>query len=116
MGPVGTLAMYYSCCYALLIGFPLFVHSARVQPKVAVTRINDLATLESIRGSLSPTSQERTYVVGDTQSIPVGHPVVEVVLDRWRQQSKPGSRGVRDDHKVALAVEGGGMVSTLQVK
>jgi predicted patatin/cPLA2 family phospholipase len=39
------------------------------------------------------------------------HPVVEVLRTRHREDSRPGARS--DDHKVALAVEGGGMRGVL---
>jgi hypothetical protein len=37
------------------------------------------------------------------------HPVVRVVVERWKTKSKPGSRHPDDKAKVALAIEGGGM-------
>lgn len=39
------------------------------------------------------------------------HPVVDVLRTRYREDSRPGARS--DDHKVALAVEGGGMRGVL---
>lgn len=37
------------------------------------------------------------------------HPVVDVVIDRWKRKSRPGRRDAGDAAKVALAIEGGGM-------
>lgn len=51
------------------------------------------------------------YVEADTSMINdrQRHPVVEVVIDRWKMMSKPGKRDRNDFAKVALAIEGGGM-------
>ncbi|GMH34266.1 hypothetical protein BSKO_02100 [Bryopsis sp. KO-2023] len=47
----------------------------------------------------------------DVYSLPLGlklnHPTMRVLEERWRGNSKPGQR--RDDFKVGLVVEGGGM-------
>ena len=46
-------------------------------------------------------------VVGNVTDVNPHHPVVQAVLERWRRDSKPGKR--YDTHKIALAIEGGGM-------
>ena len=44
-------------------------------------------------------------------SVPIGHvhPVVYIVLQRWKEGSLPGERHMLDKNKVALCIEGGGM-------
>ena len=48
-------------------------------------------------------------VRGNTSSIPSNHPVIEAIMQRYQECSLPGKRGPRDGHRIALAVEGGGM-------
>ena len=52
-------------------------------------------------------SKVKDEVVGNTQSIPNTHPVIDAVVKRWREGSKPGCRN--DTNKIALSIEGGGM-------
>ena len=49
---------------------------------------------------------------GDTQNINSNHPVIELVLDRWRNGCKPTKRRFHDKAKIALCIEGGGMRGT----
>jgi len=49
------------------------------------------------------------YVRGNTSNIPQNHPVIEALLERWRNDSLPGKRADGDVHKIALSIEGGGM-------
>ena len=48
-------------------------------------------------------------VNGNTSRTSANHPVVLAVIDRWRSQSLPGKRDSKDENKIALAIEGGGM-------
>ena len=48
-------------------------------------------------------------VTADTSMVRHDHPVIKVVLDRWKKNSVPGNRERDDVDKVALAIEGGGM-------
>ena len=50
---------------------------------------------------------KKVCAIGNTSHIPSGHPVLQLVLNRWRENSIPGSR--KDQYKLALAIEGGGM-------
>lgn len=47
---------------------------------------------------------QRIQILGNTSSIAPSHPVVEAVVQRWREQSQPGHRS--DSHKIGLAIEG----------
>lgn len=58
---------------------------------------------------MKPASVRSFAVTADTSMIRQDHPVIKVVLDRWRKSSLPGNRGEDDNNKVALAIEGGGM-------
>ena len=48
-------------------------------------------------------------VIGNSTTIPINHPVIELVLQRWVNGSLPGHRAALDNNRVALCIEGGGM-------
>jgi hypothetical protein len=52
---------------------------------------------------------ETMVAIGQTDAIPSTHPVIEIIVDRWRNNSKPSSRVSCDTCQVALSIEGGGM-------
>lgn len=61
-------------------------------------------------GSVLGTTEDGTvFAIGNTQNIPADHPVIQKVLERWKEDSKPGRRSLGDTDKIALSIEGGGM-------
>lgn len=72
---------------------------------------NDIKLLQSNDGSttLGITSDGTTFAIGNTQNIQLNHPVIQKVLERWKEDSKPGRRTLGDTDKIALSIEGGGM-------
>ncbi|KAJ1416798.1 hypothetical protein B484DRAFT_434414, partial [Ochromonadaceae sp. CCMP2298] len=72
-----------------------------------LTTVTQLAPFLAIQNDLEALKKIR--VVGDTSTIQPDHPVIQAVLDRWQQGSKPGKRPEGDANKIALCFEGGGM-------
>ena len=89
-----------------------FVASASFQykrmknsPKVQC--VTDLATFESLLTSdLTLQQLSKIKVIGNTSFVKDDHPVVQAILQRWRDNSKPGKRIANDHHRIALAIEG----------
>lgn len=71
------------------------------RPKVVDT-LSKLEKVENHHDAL-----KRIVVFGNTQGTKTTHPVIRTIVERWKDGSKPGKRG--DNHKIALAIEGGGM-------
>jgi predicted patatin/cPLA2 family phospholipase len=74
--------------------------------------IKDLAAFEALSDDILRSGQHlRRYQVKVEDDVDIGsnHPVVKLVMDRYRKRSKPGRRDVEDKAKIALSIEGGGM-------
>ena len=69
--------------------------------------VRDLASFDTTGDFLS--RYKGSLIVGDSASIAHNHPVIVAVLDRMKNNSKPGQRAPGDHNKIALSIEGGGM-------
>lgn len=75
-------------------------------------QVSDLATFEALlaaQGTGTVPLLQDIQVIGNLSDVSDSHPVIQAVLERWKKESKPGKRFVDDKHKIALAIEGGGM-------
>jgi len=72
--------------------------------KSPITKPQSLDTMKQQKDHLSTST-----VTSNTSNVALHHPVIVAVVDRWRSQSKIGNRGVHDQMKIALCIEGGGM-------
>ena len=73
----------------------------RIHSKPLVNTVEALKYYESVKQIKS------IHVKGSTNTIPIDHPTIVAILERLKYNSKPGNR--RDNHKIALSIEGGGM-------
>jgi hypothetical protein len=72
-----------------------------------LNRIHTLSELDEIKWDAQRLSS--SYVLGETPRISPTHPTIQLMLQRLRENSKPGNRSLNDEYKVALCIEGGGM-------
>jgi hypothetical protein len=90
----------------LLFSFLLIANSLTVPRRGASKRVifdeqqfQQFTTLDELKS---------VRVFGNV-SVSASHPVIRAILNRWKENSAPGSRSKLDHSKIALCIEGGGM-------
>lgn len=95
---------------ALLMGMSMKFSIKKIRkPKIQKYLVSDIKTFESILASDIKLKLSKIKVITNVSNITSEHPVVQAVLERWHNNSKPGKRSIQDRNKIALAIEGGGM-------
>ena len=97
-----------ACLFYILCTLSVYaVQMRRSQKAPSNIYLSDLDAFNKIKDSQEGLKSVR--IIGNTSMIPVDHPVISAVIERWATGSKPGNRLEGDYRKIALSIEGGGM-------
>lgn len=101
------LVTFLHCAWSMRMNFDrnFFKTSQQLLRNRLPANVRTKEELDMIADDVNKLS--KVVVTSNVSSIPSHHPTLNLVLERLRTHSKPGSR--EDNETIALSIEGGGM-------